>query len=639
MRSIAIAISLLFCISASATLKLPMLISDGMILQRDTRLKIWGWGAPGEKLTLSFNGNKVNTITGQDGKWLVTLPAMKAGGPFAMTIKGTNEITVNDILLGDVWFCSGQSNMELVMQSANEKYADEIAGANYPQIRQVYFPRVADAVNMHDDVPQTKWLPALPANVGRFSAVAYFFAKKIYEKYHVPIGIINSSVGGTPIESWMSKDAIHSFPKYDSLVEKLKDTVYLNQVTRPAVTGVSPFTTPDAGLSGPVKWYDLAYVPEGWHPFWMPGYWADQGVKNLNGTVWFRKEVNVPASMVGVPAKLYLGGISNAENTYVNGIPTGNAVNLYPAKRYDLAAGVLKAGKNVVVVKIMNRSGKGGFVPGKDYGLSAADQRIDLRGDWEYKVGQIAMPPAGNAFSMQNTATSLYNGMVYPAINYAVKGFLWYQGEANAGRPAEYQQLLPAMIKDWRNQWQQGDLPFLFVQLANYMEVQYWPVESSWAELRESQRQTLSVTNTGMAVATDVGNWNDIHPYNKKDVGERLALSAERVAYGDKTIVFSGPILSSTTKENNKILLGFTSTGSGMIAKGGNELQHFAIAGADKKYVWAKAVIEGDKVIVSHPAIANPVYVRYAWSDNPEFANLYNKEGLPASAFETHLGL
>ncbi len=634
MKLFAIAISILVCITASANIKLPVLISDGMILQRDTRLKIWGWGAPGEKLVLTFNGNKASAVAGADGKWLLWLPAMKAGGPFTMKIKGNNELTVNDILLGDVWFCSGQSNMELVMGSVNEKYGNEIAEANYPEIRQVFFPHIADVVNIHEDIPDTKWLPALPANVPRFSAAAYFFAKKIYLKYHVPIGIIHSSWGGTPIESWMSTEAIRSFPKYDSLVTKLKDTVYFNQATKAVPPVVSPFTEPDQGESGPVKWYDPTYSPQGWHPFWLPGYWADQGVKNLNGTVWFRKEINVPASMVGVPAKLYIGGVTNTENTFVNGIPTGAVANIYPARRYDLPAGVLKAGRNIIVIKLLNRTGKGGFIPGKEYALSAGDQRIDLRGDWEYKVGQVITPRTTTNFSMQSTATSLYNGMVYPAINYAVKGFLWYQGETNAGRPAEYLQLLPAMITDWRKQWQQGDLPFVYVQLANYMDVQYTPGESAWAELRESQRKTLSLPNTGMAVITDAGDWNDIHPYNKKDVGERLALAAEHLVY-DKNIVYSGPTLESTVKENNKIILTFGNTGSGLLAKGNDALQYFAIAGADKKFVWAKAVIDGNKVIVSHQYITDPVYVRYAWADNPEGANLYNKEGLPASSFET----
>jgi sialate O-acetylesterase len=277
-------------------------------------------------------------------------------------------------------------------------------------------------------------------------------------------------------------------------------------------------------------------------------------------------------------------------------------------------------------------------VPDKPYYLAAGGQTVDLKGDWHYKVGEV-FTPAGDAFgggiSAQNQPTALYNGMITPLTNFGIKGILWYQGESNTGNAVMYQKLLPALIKDWRNKWKQGDVPFLFVQLPNFMEANYLPSESQWARLRESQLKTLSVPNTGMAVAIDLGEWNDIHPGNKKDVGDRLALAAMNVAYGDKNIVPSGPLFKSAHVEGNKITIDFLHTGSGLTTNDGEELAQFAIAGADKKFVWATAKIDGDKVVVSHRDISQPMYVRYAWADNPDSANLYNKEGLPASPFRT----
>ncbi len=618
-----------------------------MVLQRNQKINIWGWAAPHEKINVQFKGKTFNATTGTDGQWKIILPAMKAGGPYSMNLSASNRIIIQNILVGDVWFCSGQSNMVTPMERVKEKYPDEIAGANYPQIRNFFIPTVSDVSKVHTDLPPGKWEQATPQNVLQFGAVSYFMAKQLYLKYHVPIGIINSSVGGTPIQAWISAEGIKTVPQYASRVEQFKDTAYLNKIMRPATPrtkAIAPKVTPvDQGMAGPVKWYETGYVPEGWHQFWMPGYWADQGVKNLNGIVWFRREIEVPASMAGKPAKLFVGRIIDADETYVNGVKVGNITYQYPPRRYDVPAGLLKAGKNLIVVRITNTFGKGGFVPDKRYELTDGTTSIDIRGDWQYKVGQVFTPlrqrvgdvESGFAFSAQNEPTGLYNTMVAPAIPYAVKGFVWYQGESNTGKPQEYNQLLTTLIADWRNKWHDNNLPFLYVQLPNFMEVQYSPSESQWAEVREAQLKTLSIPRTAMAVTIDCGEWNDIHPVGKKPVGERLALAAERLAYGDTKVVGSGPIYQSAKIEGNKIILSFTSVGSGLIAKGGGELTQFAIAGADKHFIWANAQIEGDKVIVTSPEISSPMYVRYAWADNPEGANLYNKEGLPASPFRT----
>lgn len=622
----------LFLSTASCTraeIKLPQLISNRMVLQRDKEVNIWGWADVGERIQLSFSGVKKSTTTGKDGKWTIVLPAMRAGGPFVMTLVGSNTITLTDILIGDVWFCAGQSNMVLPMERLKENYPEEVQNDDFPEIRNFFVPTKADVTKVYPDLPKGEWKMARAQGLMEFGGVSYFFAKKLYQKYKVPIGIINASVGGTPIEAWMSADAFEGFPAVKAQIETFRDTAYMNKLSKQASnypTRKPPYTN----------------VPNTWHQFWMPGYWTDQGVKNLNGILHFQKEIHVPTSMTGVPAKLFMGRIIDADSTFVNGVYVGHITYQYPPRRYNVPAHVLKPGKNTVLVKVTNTSGKGGFVPEKNYALQANGQTIDLRGAWTYRVmevfpklnGALGAPNPPQPIVAQNAATGLYNTMVAPATPYGIKGFLWYQGETNAGAPQDYAQLLPALINDWRAKWGMGNQPFLFVQLPNFMEVDYALGESNWAQMRQSQLQTLKVNNTGMAVGIDVGEWNDIHPLNKKPIGERLALWAERLAYGDKKVVCSGPIYRSATKEGNQITLSFDYVGSGLIAKDETRLYHFAIAGADRKYVWAQAKIEGDQVVVWSDQVLNPVSVRYAWADNPRSANLYNVDGLPASPFE-----
>lgn len=636
---------LLAHLSVKAEVRLPQLVGDHMVLQRNTKVNIWGWASPAEKVTVKFRGKTYHATTAASGKWKIVLPALKPGGPYTMDITGTNHINIQDILVGDVWFCSGQSNMVVPMERVKEKFPDEIEKANYPQIRNFFIPTVSDVEKVHEDLPPGKWMVTNPQTVFNFGAASYFFAKELYTKYHVAIGIINSSVGGTPIQAWISEDGIKEIPQYSSRLKQLKDTAYLNPILRRATLRRNPSGKQheaDLGLTGSRPWYAAGYNPVGWHSFWLPGYWADQGIKGLNGVVWFRKEIDLPSDMAGKAAKLFMGRIVDADQTYVNGVEVGNITYQYPPRRYNVPANLLKAGKNVIVVRIVNTAGKGGFVPDKPYFLECNGEKIDLRGQWQYKVGQVYQP-RGNfdgfyPFSAQNEPTGLYNTMVAPAILYTVKGFVWYQGEANTGKPQEYEELLRTLITDWRNKWHEGELPFLYAQLPNFMEVQYSPSESQWAELRENQRKALSVPNTGMAVTIDLGEWNDIHPLNKKDVGNRLALLAEKIAYGDKNIVASGPVCESAKSEGNKIILKFTNASDGLLSRGNDGISGFAVAGADKKFVWATVSIQGDQVIVWSDSITKPVYVRYAWADNPANLDLlYNKEGLPASPFEINL--
>lgn len=628
---------LFFTICALAQVKLPRLISDGMILQRDTKLKIWGWAATNEKLSLKFNGKIYKTKASADGNWSVMLPPVKSGGPYTLTITASNSITIKDILFGDVFFCSGQSNMVHQLNIHDITYAADIKSANYPEIRQFLVPVSNNLGAPKNDLPDGSWKAAIGEQVRPFSAVAYFFAKKIYDKYRVPIGLINASVGGTPIEAWTSEDGLKEFPALQTTIQKNKDTAYVNDLNRKAANANRPVASKDKGTMESPKWFETNYIPKEWRPINIPGYWEDQGIKDLNGVVWYRKEIDIPASMIGKPAKVFLGRIVDADALYINGKQVGTTTYMYPQRRYAIGADVLKAGKNIFVVKVTNNSGKGGFVPDKPYCIFTGNDTIDLKGTWQYKVGEVFLPRTDAVvvgINAQNQPTALYNAMVAPVINYSIKGILWYQGESNGSRGAEYAKLQPAQIADWRNKWQQADIPFLYVQLPNFMDANYLPSESQWAELREAQLKSLSVPATAMVVAIDLGEWNDIHPDNKKDVGERLALAAQKIVYGEN-IVYSGPIYRSSTIEGNKIIISFDHIGSGLISNDGEELGEFAIAGADKKFVWAKAKIEGDKIIVWSEIISNPMYIRYAWADNPVNPNLYNKEGLPASPFRT----
>jgi len=625
-----------------AQVKLPALIRDSMVLQRDCELTIWGWASPGERVTIRFNGNRSRATTGPDGKWQVSLPPMKAGGPHTMEIGGKNTIVLDQILVGDVWLCAGQSNMVHYLGIHNERYAQDIASANYPDIRQFLVPGSPELEGPAEDLAGGNWKWANPEDVNQFSVVAYFFALKLYQKYGVPIGIINASVGGTPIEAWTSEEGLQGFPDLVQTIEKNKDTAYVNGTNRAAREDMrerSRNRGVDMGLSGPVPWYDPAYVPKNWHPIYLPGYWEDQGVRNLDGVVWYRKEIEVPENMTGIPVRVALGRIVDADQLYINGEQVGRTTYQYPQRRYQVAPDVLKPGKNLLVIRVQNNFGKGGFVPDKPYCLVAGGDTIDLTGQWQYRVGEVyrreGFPRRG--ISAQNQPTALFNGMVAPYTGYAMKGIVWYQGESNAGRAEQYRELLPALISDWRKQWGNEKLPFLFVQLPNYMEVNYSPEESNWAVMREAQLEALKVPRTGMAVAIELGEWNDIHPDRKKPVGERLALAAQHVAYGEEGVVFSGPVYRSHRVEGNRVIIAFDHVGGGLVSGNGEELGHFAIAGKDGKFRWGNAAIENNEVVVWHDEIDEPEHVRYAWADNPRFANLCNKEGLPASPFRISL--
>jgi sialate O-acetylesterase len=601
-------------LNAFGQIKLPALVGDNMILQRDKPSKIWGWASPGEKIRIETRNNIIKTQSDKTGKWTAQLPAFSAGGPFDIFI---NEIVIHNVLWGDVWLCAGQSNMVMPMERVKELYGEEIQKAQYPQIRNFFIPTVSSKIQEKIDLPKSIWQETNPKNVLSMGAVTYFFAQKLYEKNHIPIGIINASVGGSPIESWLSLDELKQFPGYQ------QDSAAAQQ---PAALGKQE---PDKGLTEATKWFENNYQPQGWKNYFIPGFWEDQGLRDLNGVVWFRKEIELTAAQANQPAKIFIGRIVDADEMYVNGIRVGNITYQYPPRRYEVKPGTLRAGKNILVIRVTNQASKGGFVPDKRYELQLGKESIALIGTWQYKVGSVWNPNPVVSTAQMYTPTSLYNGMIAPIIPYGLKGILWYQGESNTGNPNEYGSLLKGLAENWRTKFQQAELPFLYAQLPGFGDRQFLPTASNWAQLRESQRNAESkIPNSKMIVAIDLGEWNDIHPLRKKPLGERFADAVTNEPTGPKII--------AALRKNQSIELQFQVEGGPLKIdmRDENELQYFAIAGKDRKFVWAKAHIENNKVFVTSDEVKEPVFVRYAWSDNPEGANLTNATGFPAGPFE-----
>ncbi|MGM0458357.1 MAG: sialate O-acetylesterase [Bacteroidota bacterium] len=632
---------LFFCIIPDlfGQVTLPRLISDGMVLQRNTGVTIWGWASGNEEIELNFKGEQYQTTADDSGNWSIELDHLSAGGPNSMTIVGENRLTIRDIYVGDVWVASGQSNMELPMERVRPLYEKEIREAQDERIRYFGVPYNYDFKTPQDDVESGEWVAATPENVLSFSAAAYFFAQNLVDSQDVPVGIIHSAMGGSPAEAWVSEEALKEFPRHYEEAQRFKDDSLIEEIEHEDQTRISDWyrrsVENDRGLTeDDGTWKDPDLDTSDWSTMELPGYWNETGLGEVNGVVWFRKTVELPGAAAGRPAKMDLGRVVDADSVFVNGQFVGNTTYQYPPRRYEIPEGVLESGENTVVVRVVNERGNGGFFPDKPYRIYTDDWNADLTGDWKYRLGVEMEPLPGQTF-IRWKPLGLFNGMIHPLLKYDISGVIWYQGESNTGNPEEYSELFPALIDDWRNHWEEGEFPFLYVQLANFMEPADQPEESNWAALRQAQLETLSQPNTGMAVTIDIGEWNDIHPLNKKDVGQRLARWARGMVYGEE-IVQSGPIVDDVKNEGNRLVLTFTHTGSGLVSENG-DLKEFAVADDDGEFKWARARIEGDTVVVWNDEIENPVHVRYAWADNPEDANLYNEEGLPASPFEVSL--
>jgi sialate O-acetylesterase len=635
--------------SLEAKVKLPALVGNGMVLQRDTPLRIWGWADRGEKVDLKFQNKTYSVRADRAGEWSVTLPPLSPGGPFEMTV---GDITLRDVMVGDVWLCSGQSNMETFVYRVMDHSAKEIQSFDYPDIRYYRVPTRYVFGEQLTDLSGGEWVAATNDKIAEFSALALFFAREAYDLYGVPVGLIHNAVGGSPIEAWMSPEYIRKYPGPRAQVDLFSRPGYVDSLRRaqaPASAGrprTNPMNDNDPGVG---KWQKPDLDDSDWETMSLPGYWYEKGVEARPGTMWFRREVTLTAAQAAGEATLRMGTIIDSDSTWVNGTFVGNVTYQYPPRIYTFPAGVLKEGRNVIATRVTSNSGRGGFVEEKPYQLivgrkggpwGEGGEVIDLAGDWKFRPGaQIAPQPrpqggqgqaqARNRTPMpnQNSPTGLYNGVMAPLRNYAIKGFLWYQGESNAGRAAEYRDMITDLIEGWRKDWNDPAKPFLFVQLPGMLDAGGWP------ELRDVQRQTLRLPATGMATTLDVGEWNDIHPQNKKTVAERLFREARRVAYGEKGVSGSGPLFENMTIEGGAAILTFRCEGSDIDPN--LRLGGFEIASADGKYVPARAVVlHGNTVKVWSSAVPKPASVRYAWAGDPVGANLRDRDGTPASTFE-----
>ena len=631
-------VALLATTSAFCQVRLPKLISHGLVLQRDAKIKIWGWSAPNEKIAIEFINIKYKIEANDQGEWELQLPTLKAGGPYTMKISASNSIQIDDILIGDVWLCSGQSNMAMTVGQVKELYENDIASSENTFIRNFEVPREYEFNVQRTDLSGGSWSEANPVNVQKFSAAAYFFAKELYAKYKIPIGMINSSYGGTPIHAWLSEETLKPFPASYNEIAALKNPEFVKSIENKDIELEKNWNKNlllnDEGIATKGNWASNSTKTQDWQETKVPGLWNGTALDKVNGVVWYKKEIEVSKSLASNESMLKLGTIMGADSTYVNGKFVGFVKDQWSSRKYQIPANTLVEGKNTITIRIVKKRGNGGFVEGLKYELVGNEETVNLSGIWNYKIGfkQDALP---NIVTLRWKPTALHNSMIQPIKKYAVKGAIWYQGEGNAGKPKEYAQLLPALIGELRSVFSHPNMPFLYVQLPNYLKPTELPSESNWALLRESQLKTLSVPNTGMATTIDIGQWNDIHPHKKKEVGNRLAIIAQNLVYGDSKIVCFGPKYESMQIEKGKIMLSFSTLGSAMQFKGTGTHTNFAIAGEDKKFVWAQAKIENGKIVVWSNEVPNPVAVRYAWADNPDGEKLFNTEGLPASPFRT----
>lgn len=622
-----------------------------MVLQREVPVPVWGWADAGEDVVVTLGKRSARAKAGGDGRWQVILEPLQAGGPFEMRVEGKNsKQVIGDVWIGEVWVASGQSNMDFSMKDGVLEKAREISEASFEKIRLFTVSKVAAVEPPRE--PVGNWHVCTPGNAADFSAVAYFFGRELHRKLGVPVGLINASWGGTIAEAWTTREMLLTMPRFREAVTSYETNLthlerdmaeYLTK-TQGGVEGGYPA---DPGNTGFGKgWAATETGVADWGAMNLPGYWQGAGM-NFSGVVWFRREVEVPAEWAGKKLTLSLCPCDKQDTTYFNNVRVGGVGGDTPnswevLRSYPVPPGLARPGRNTIAVRVFSNCFAGGIMGSPDdlnIGVEGAPEsaRLPLSGPWHFKVehnfGPVTplQPPLGPG--NPNSPFSLFNGMIRPLIPFPVRGAIWYQGESNVPRAPEYRELFPAMIRSWRQAWGRGDFPFLFVQLANYLQAPNGPEDSDWAELREAQLRTLREPATGMAVAIDVGEAADIHPRNKQDVGLRLALNALNGVYGLKEVAPCGPLFADAKVEGNRFRIRFTELGGGLVSKGG-PLTGFAVAGEDRLFAWAEAVIDGDTVVVGSDRVQKPVAVRYGWANNPG-CNLYNRAGLPASPFRT----
>jgi sialate O-acetylesterase len=615
-----------------AEVRLPSVFSDNMVLQRDRPVTIWGKADKNEKIAVVLNGQTITAKADKTGNWKATLRPVPSGGPYTLTVKGkNNSLILENILAGDVWLCSGQSNMEWTVANAMNA-SQEIKAADYPQIRSLNVKHEM-AVAPKDDF-SGKWEICSPATAGSFSAIAYYFARTLHQETGIPIGIINASWGGTDIETWISPDVFDAlndrFQTKYKIDGQLEDFFASNDQNR---TAYEAALANDWGLKE--AWQNPLTDISAWGDLPVPQIWNQPDLAGIDGVVWMQYDLVLPASVDGKPALIRLGKIDDNDDTWINGTHIGATVGYDLPRVYNIPSGVLKPGVNRLTVRMVDTAGGGGvYGEPEEVFLATGNDKYSLSGNWKYKLAESNRKYHYQAITPNIHHSLLYNAMIHPLTGFAIKGAIWYQGENNAHDALAYQTLFPTLITDWRSRWGYS-FPFYWIQLANYMQADSEPAESAWAELREAQTLTLSLPHTGQAVSIDIGDASDIHPRNKQEAGRRLALHALNKDYGQKEVVFSGPMYQSMEIKGNQIVLTFDYASSGFkVLDKYAYIRGFAVAGADKKFVWAKAYPDGDKIIVYSDRVQQPVAVRYNWGNNPD-GNLYNREGLPACPFRT----
>ncbi len=621
-----------------ATVTLHPLFADHAVLQQGVPVPIWGRAEPGEKVTVQFAGQSVATTTAPDGKWSVRLAPLTVGEPQTLTVTGKNKLVRTNLLVGEVWLCSGQSNMERQLglragQPPITGWEAEVAAANHPAIR--HFAVAQTKAYTPQPTVAGSWSVCTPETVKDFTAVGYFFGRDLHLARRVPIGLIHSSWGGTPAEAWTSEATLSALPDFAEPLAQLKS--YLanpEQAERDRRSRQEAwYARVDAGSRSNAAWSAPELEASDWKPMTLPAFVESAGYPEFDGVFWLRRTFDLPENWNGADVELHLGCVDDNDTTWINGQVVGATAGWNTPRVYRVPGNVLKRAGNVIVVRVLDTGGSGGLWGGDDAlrivcQSGSVTRSVSLAGDWRGKPG-VSLRVSGwppDTFSQSPGApTVLYNGMIAPLLPYALRGVIWYQGESNVGRERQYRDLFPAMIADWRRAWGLGDFPFLFVQIA--------PYNTMSPEIREAQLLSWQrTTNTAMAVTIDCGDANDIHPANKKPVGARLALAARALAYGE-SLEYSGPVFAGHKVDGAKLILNFTHLGGGLVAKDG-ALKGFTIAGADKTFRPAQAEISGDTVVVSAADVAQPVAVRYGWANVPE-GNLFNRAGLPASPFRT----
>lgn len=637
MKNILLGFAVLLTGTTIAQPRLPKIFGDSMVLQRNAPLRIWGWASPAESITIQFHNQSKTVQANASGAWEAVLAAEPAGGPYQLQVKGKTTITLQGLLLGDLWVCSGQSNMEMPVNSGWGKVVnaeEEVSTASYPAIRLFTVEKNIEGQPV-DDVKGGKWETCSPQSVAAFSAVGYFFGRTLHQELKVPIGLISSNWGGTNIESWISNTGFKSEPYYKELValapvqstaemkanreKKLQEYLKTVQLDKIDISDVS-------------QWPQAEYDDSKWNTMKAPLLWENQKPSiNIDGLVWLRKEVVIDEADAGKPAVLKLAMIDDNDVTYVNGVKVGGITGYNVPRVYNINTGVLKKGKNVIVVRVEDTGGGGGIYGEQaDCSLTIEGKTVSLAGDWKYRVEKMIVPGLGP----NDYPSILYNAMIHPIEKLSIKGAIWYQGENNAGRAVEYRKAMPLLINDWRKRFQQPNLPFYYVQLTSFNSANGNSNDgSTWAELREAQTMATSLPNTGMAVTIDIGDSKDIHPRNKQDVGKRLAGLALQKTYGISKIA-SGPVYKSMQVQGNKAVIQFTGVGKGLTSTQG-VVSGFEMAGADQRFYPAKATVAGTTVVLLADEVTNPVAVRYGWADDDSNANLFNKEGFPAAPFRT----